>query len=102
MLADSLYKFRQDHPETLKVAFFMTKFSKEQPYPQIFNVLKDVYAENGITLLRADDKFYHPDLYTNIETYLHSCGSGIAFFDTMEQEDFNPNVALEVGYMMSL
>jgi nucleoside 2-deoxyribosyltransferase len=102
LFADSLYKFRQDHPESLKVAFLMTKFSKEKPYPQIFSILKEVYAESGIALLRADDKMYNPDLYTNIETYLHSCGSGIAFFDTMEQEDFNPNVALEVGYMMSL
>jgi nucleoside 2-deoxyribosyltransferase len=102
MLIDSLYKFRKDHPESLRVAFFMTKFSNKKPYIDIFTILKQIYLDNGITLLRADDKIYHPDLYTNIETYMHSCGSGIAFFDTMEKEDFNPNVAFEAGYMMSL
>jgi hypothetical protein len=102
MILDSLNKFRKDHPDPLKAAFFMTKFSNNKPYVDIFNVLKEIYSANGIKLLRADDKMYHQDLYWNIETYIRCCASGIAFFDTMENEDFNPNVAFEVGYMMSL
>ena len=68
MLIDSLYKFRNDNPESLRVSFFMTKFSNKKPYSDIFTILKDIYLENGIILLRADDKIYHSDLYTNIET----------------------------------
>ena len=38
----------------------------------------------------------------NILTYLHGCGFALAVFERIEQEDFNPNVSLEVGYMMAL
>ena len=50
----------------------------------------------------ADDKLYHDDLFWNILTYVYGCGFGIAVFERIEQEDFNPNVAFEVGYMMAL
>jgi nucleoside 2-deoxyribosyltransferase len=50
----------------------------------------------------ARDKEFHDDLYPNIQTYLHGCGFGIAVFERLESEEFNPNVALEVGYMFGL
>jgi hypothetical protein len=30
------------------------------------------------------------------------CGFGIAVFERLTQDQFNPNVSLEVGYMMAL
>jgi hypothetical protein len=33
---------------------------------------------------------------------MHGCGFGIAIFDRIEEEEFSPNVSLEVGYMMAL
>ena len=38
----------------------------------------------------------------NILTYIYGCRFGIAVFERIEDEAFNPNVALEVGYMMGL
>jgi nucleoside 2-deoxyribosyltransferase len=38
----------------------------------------------------------------NILTYIYGCGFGLAIFERIETEDFNPNVALELGYMMAL
>jgi nucleoside 2-deoxyribosyltransferase len=35
-------------------------------------------------------------------TYLYGCGFGIAVFERIEAEEFNPNVSLEVGYMFAL
>ena len=102
MLLESLNKFKRAYPDSQKVSFFITKFSNNETYVSLFTTLKNIYKANGITLLRADDHFYHEDLYTNIETYMHSCESAIAFFDAVENEDYNPNVAFEVGFMMSL
>jgi nucleoside 2-deoxyribosyltransferase len=33
---------------------------------------------------------------------MHGCGFGIAVFDRIEEESFNPNISLEVGYMLAL
>jgi len=33
---------------------------------------------------------------------MHGCGFGIAIFDRISEEYFNPNVSLEVGYMLGL
>ncbi|MCX5713215.1 MAG: hypothetical protein NT033_00025 [Candidatus Omnitrophica bacterium] len=52
--------------------------------------------------LRADDKCYHDDLFPNILTYLWGCSIGIAVFERLEADEFNPNVSLEVGYMRAL
>jgi hypothetical protein len=56
----------------------------------------------GITAVRADDKHYHDDLWPNVLTYIHGCGFGIAVFERLEQDEFNPNVSLEVGYLYGL
>ena len=41
------------------------------------------------------DKEYHEDLLPNILIYLHGCGMGVAVFERIEAEDFDPNVSLE-------
>ena len=56
----------------------------------------------GINALRADDKQYHEDLYWNVLTYIYGCNFGIAVFERLEDDLFNSNVALEVGYMRAL
>jgi len=33
---------------------------------------------------------------------IYGCGFGISVFERIEADDFNPNVSLEVGYMMAL
>ncbi len=70
--------------------------------PFLFPAHCDTLASYGITALRADDKDYHEDLFTNIVTYLYGCSFGIAVFERIETDDVNPNVSLEVGYMQGL
>jgi len=52
--------------------------------------------------IRADDKQYMDDLFPNVRVYMHACDFGIAIFERIEADDFNPNVSLEVGYMFGL
>lgn len=80
----------------------MMKFDQKEIYSQIHTILKEVFDLNGISLLRADDKEYHQDLYYNVKTYMHGCGIGVAIFDRIKTNEFNPNVSLEIGYMDSL
>ena len=42
------------------------------------------------------------DLFPNIKVYMHACDFGVAVFDRITEDDFNPNVTLEVGYMLGM
>ncbi|WP_127018618.1 hypothetical protein [Flagellimonas beolgyonensis] len=97
-----LKRFRKDYPLEDKCGFLMMKFEDTKIQKEIIRVLKSHLAEKGITLLRADDKWYADDLFENILTYMQGCSFGIALFERINKDEFNPNVSLEIGYMMAL
>ncbi|WP_345148591.1 hypothetical protein [Arthrobacter ginkgonis] len=39
-------------------------------------------------------------MWTNIELYMMGSRRGIAVFEDIEDRNFNPNVSLELGYML--
>lgn len=101
-IQESLARFRSDHPDEAKVAFIMMRFGQTGLHEKVIKGIKSALEPHGITGLRADDKQYHDDLFDNILTYIYGCGLGIAVFERIETDEFNPNVSLEVGYMMVL
>ena len=101
-LSLSLKRFRKDYPIAEKCGFMMMKFEDSKIQKEIVTVLKSRLKEKEISLLRADDKWYADDLFENIKTYMQGCSFGIALFDRINTEEFNPNVSLEIGYMMAL
>lgn len=101
-LREPLSKFQKDHPDFNKCAFLMMKFEDSPIQSKIVQKLKTIFKKHGMELLRADDKPYSDDLLTNIRTYMHGCEFGVAIFDRINSEYFNPNVSLEIGYMMAL
>ncbi len=80
----------------------MMRFGNTKAHKSIVAAIRTALDPLGITVVRADDKQYHDDLFPNVLTYIHGCGFGIAVFERIETEQFNPNVALEVGYMFAL
>ncbi|ADU12426.1 hypothetical protein Astex_0741 [Asticcacaulis excentricus CB 48] len=101
-IAEGVKRFRTDYPEGKKTAFIIMKFGAPQAYSESAQVVKDVLSAHGIAAMRADDKQYMDDLFLNIKTYMHSCDFAVAIWDRIETDEFNPNVSLEVGYMMAL
>jgi len=101
-IAESLVTFKQEHPNPSTTAFIMMRMLKTPAHEEINRVIKNTLRQHGITGLRADDKEYNADLLLNVRTYMHGCGFGVAVFERIEQEEFNPNVSLEVGYMLAL
>jgi len=101
-IQQSLREFRLDYPDPNKVAFVMMKFGTTPAHGSIVRGINDALTPHGISAVRADDKEYHPDLYFNILTYLYGCSFGIAVFERLQAEDINPNVSLEVGYILAL
>ncbi len=101
-IQDSLQQFQKDHPNADKVAFIMMQFSDTSAHTGIEAAIKSTLTKYNFTGLLARDKEYHDEMLPNIQTYMHGCGFGIAVFERIEKEVFNPNVSLEVGYMMAL
>jgi hypothetical protein len=100
-IRESLQRFRRDHPDPAAVAFILMQFGTTKAHAEITQAIRDELAVHGITGVRADDKEYHDDLFYNVLTYLHGCKFGVAVFERIEGDNFNPNVALEVGYMFA-
>jgi hypothetical protein len=101
-IRESLSRFRVDYPDSQKVAFLIMKFGGTKAHENITSAIKSALEPLGIRVVRADDKQYHDDLFPNVLTYIYGCSFGIAVFERIETDEFNPNVALEVGYMFAL
>lgn len=97
-----LDRFFKDFSKPLNCGFLMMKYEDTPLQNQLVKIIKDHFATHNFVLLRADDKWYSEDLLTNIKAYMHGCSFGVALFDRINSNDFNPNVSLEIGYMMSL
>ncbi|MEU4014238.1 hypothetical protein AB0E56_03140 [Microbacterium sp. NPDC028030] len=95
-----LRTFLEDHPEPSRNVFIMMRFGATPQMKQIHDAIVAGLAEHGMNAVRADDRDYTGELWSNIEVYLTGCAYGIAVFEDIEQRDFNPNVSLELGYLM--
>jgi hypothetical protein len=101
-LVPFLEELRSDFPDPRKSAFIIMRFGASRRHKDILDAIRQTLERHGIVALRADDRAYAESLMPNVRTYMHGCGFGIAVFDRIESEMHNPNVALEVGYMLAL
>ncbi len=101
-IASGIEKFRQDYPTSQRTAFIIMQFGTTKLHQDIVDCIKEQLGKHGIAALRADDKQYLDDLFPNIKVYMHACDFGVAVFDRITEDDFNPNVTLEVGYMLGM
>lgn len=66
--------------------------------------LRGVLRSHGLDPMRADDKMYMPDrsLWNNVCVYMVCCKYGIAILEDRVADEFNPNIAIEYGFMRAL
>jgi len=94
--------FLQDHPEPERNIFLMMRFTPGSQYEAITKTLRTIFTRYGLSVLRADDKDYTGDLWENVCTYMLGVRYGIAVFEEIDVREFNPNIALELGFMLAL
>jgi len=102
IIHDSLKRFQKTHRDPSSTCFVMMRFGKTSGHSRLEKTIKKSLKKHGFIGLLARDKQFNDDLYPNIQTYIHGCAFGIAVFERLESDEFNPNVALEVGYMFGL
>ncbi len=72
----------------------------------LYSIIKDYFTGKKIKIVRADEHNFTGGVWSNVKTHMDSCEYGIALFNKFldlkkKGEVFNPNVALEVGYMLA-
>jgi hypothetical protein len=93
--------FLADHPDIDKNVFVMMSFSESEQMTEVFSSIRTTLDSYGLVALRADDRAYAEDVWPNIRVYLAGCKYGIAVFEDIDKREFNPNVAIEFGFMMA-
>lgn len=92
-------RFRKDHKDQ-KSALIIMRFGTTRVHRKIAKAVRDTLKDFGIDGVRADDKEYADDLYTNVKTYMDECLFGVSIFERLEGQEINANVAFEVGYLL--
>lgn len=87
-----------------KNVFLMMPFYDHEHLTAIDKTIRGALDRRGLVAHRADDRTYPKDrnLWDNICTYMFGCKYGIAVLENTIVQEFNPNVALEYGFMRAL
>lgn len=86
-----------------RFAIFVIMPFNDTLYP-VYQAIEKTLRKHDFVAVRADKKEFSDGLWSNVETYLNCCFAAIAVFNKFDDEMdiYNPNVALETGYMMAL
>jgi hypothetical protein len=88
-----------------KNVFVMTRFQDGNcMLSELDATIRDGLRARGLVGHRADDRCYPNDrnLWDNVCTYMLCCKYGVAVLEDIIADEFNPNVALEYGFMRAL
>lgn len=91
----------EDYPNGAFNVFLMMRFANRTANREIFHALRNALGRYAVNLLRADQKAYADSLWENVRYYMDGCDLGVAVFEQLIKKDFNPNVSLELGYMLA-
>ena len=81
--------------------FLMIRFRESKQHEAITKAISSVLTEYTLNLVRADWKYYHNELWTNVKYFMDNSLYGIAVFEQIHDQDTNPNVSFELGYMIA-
>jgi hypothetical protein len=104
-LSEECKLFFDDNPNYTKNVFLMMKFDKGNSLLEnVASELRLILDDHGYSALRADDKMYMKDrdMWDNVCVYMLCCKQGIALLENYSRQEYNPNVAIEYGFMRAL
>ncbi len=103
-LAEPCAEFLEDHPDYGRNVLLMTRFGTDQYLERLDSQLRHVLRDKGMHPVRADDRVYpsNRNLWDNVCVYMLCCSMGIAILEDRGVDEFNPNVAIEYGFMRAL
>lgn len=109
-LRSDVLRLMSDH-EFERTVFVMMKFedprlpdAANELLRAIFECVRVELSRHGLIALRADGKTYSSSglLWDNLCIHMVGCGYGLAVLEDKTVSEFNPNVALEYGFMRGI
>lgn len=104
-LSNECARFLEDHPNYDKNVFVMMRFDEgDKTLKRLDIELRRILKSLGFEPVRADDKMYMKDrnIWDNVCVYMICCKYSVAILEDRKKDEFNPNIALEYGFMRAL
>jgi CAP12/Pycsar effector protein, TIR domain len=100
-LRTPLEKYLRQSPFSSNV-FVMMRFQDTKHNAEIRRAIESALKPHGLTAQFADNLTVADTLWDNVCAYMLGSQFGIAVIEEIEERSFNPNVALEIGFMLAL
>jgi hypothetical protein len=88
-------------PETKNV-FVMMRYGSSPQFEAIERALRTSLGSYGFRALLARDRAFTDLLWDNVRIYMRASSYGIAVFEEIDEREFNPNISIELGFMIAL
>ncbi|MBW2737795.1 MAG: hypothetical protein JRE64_02875 [Deltaproteobacteria bacterium] len=85
-----------------KNVFVIMRYAPESPLDEIENAIKNTLRRFGLNAILAREKIFDDELWSNVRFCMDHSRYAIVVFERLIQPDFNPNIILELGYMMAI
>lgn len=82
--------------------FVMMRFRNTTESSVMRETIRASLKDADLTAYFADELSLADDLWDNVCTYMCGCRFGVAVVEEIEERSFNPNVAIEIGFMQAL
>src|SRR3712207_4509606 len=92
-------RFEKDKDENV---FVIMRYSPESPFKEIEETIRNTLHQYGLKAVLAKDVAFHQELWENVQFCMRHSRYAVVVFERIQQPDFNPNVLLELGYMLAL
>lgn len=82
--------------------FVMMRYREDSKFYEIEASIRSMLTTFGLQTRLAKDAALHDDLWENIMLYMKNSKYGLVVFEELEEREFNPNISIELGYMLAL
>lgn len=84
-----------------KNIFIMMRYEDSEILSVIESTIRNSISSLGLQAHFAKDKSFSDILWENVQLYMNCCRFGIAVFEQIDNKNFNPNISVELGYLLA-
>ncbi len=93
--------FRNEFQDYLNV-FIMARYYDTDIFNRLESIIRKSLEEHKFMAHFAKDREWSENLWENTCIYMIGCDYGICIFEEFEKREFNPNISIELGFMIGL
>jgi len=102
ILTDQLAHIRNTFEKDLyRNVFVIMRYAPKAPFVEIEKTIKETLQRYGLKAVLAKDVAFHQQLWNHVRFCMEFSRYAIVVFESILNPDFNPNVTLELGYMLA-